>query len=290
VQSQQQSRQQLQQHHEPHPRYELTPSSEQPLPIYIESIGYNPRQEKIIREDGYPHFHWLQTISGDGLVSFDGKNISSAPNSGMMLLPGVPHRYEQAGSETWQTMYITFNGPVITEFLTSLGLFQSGYYEWENDTPVSTLLGEMLDRVGSENDVFGIHASVDMYRFLITLRKYGQLHKKAAISRNLEKLRPLTVWLEEQIANPNIGLEDMASVLSVSVRQLNSLFGQTFGQPPYTYFLHLRIRKAKEMLLNRPDLSIKQIALHVGFRDTSHFIATFRKSVGLPPRQFRRLN
>ena len=32
-------------------RYELTPSTEQKLPLYIESVGHNLEQEKIRRDD-----------------------------------------------------------------------------------------------------------------------------------------------------------------------------------------------------------------------------------------------
>ncbi|MNN78108.1 Transcriptional activator NphR [compost metagenome] len=68
------------------------------------------------------------------------------------------------------------------------------------------------------------------------------------------------------------------------------MFLQTFGLSPYAYFVRLRIRKSKEMLVTQPDLTVKAISWLVGFRDVSHFVATFRKQSGTTPDQFRRLH
>ncbi|MEM5594550.1 hypothetical protein AAHH67_27470 [Niallia circulans] len=35
-------------------------------PFSIESIGYQWEQEMIMRADGYPYYHWLQTEKGLG--------------------------------------------------------------------------------------------------------------------------------------------------------------------------------------------------------------------------------
>ncbi len=59
---------------------------------------------------------------------------------------------------------------------------------------------------------------------------------------------------------------------------------------PYTYFLHLRIRKAKGLLIDDTNVPVKQIATYVGFRDTRHVLATFRRIVGIPPERFRQLH
>jgi AraC family transcriptional regulator of arabinose operon len=269
-------------------RYILTPSNELALPLFIESIGFNQDQEAIERNNGYNFYHWIQTVEGEGTIAFDNKTFPLKPGSGVLLRPNLAHRYE-AVSEPWQTLYLTFGGSVASDILTSLHIQESDYYRWEQDTPFSTLLRDMLDRTERESDRFGLNASADMYRFVLTLQKFGQLHRNKAIARNLEKLRPLIEWLDARYPDPELGLGSMSAFLGVSNSGINQLFRETFGQTPYAYLLHQRLRKAKELLLNRPGLSVKLIAGEVGFRDASHFIATFRKSFGLSPEQFRKL-
>ncbi len=260
------------------------------LPISLDSMGYNPDQEKVSRPDGYHVYHWLQTSEGEGIIHFENKKLTLAEGSGVLLLPGTAHRYESLSSQSWCTYYLTFGGSSSLNILESLSMHSNSFYRWEGEAPLTRMLQEMLDRHDAAADMFSLGVSTDAYRFLLTLSKYGQLHNNTAISRNVDKLQPLLKWMDSHYGDPGIGLYDLASQLEVSGRYLNSLFLQTFGLSPYAYFVRLRIRKSKELLVSQPDLTVKAISQLVGFRDVSHFVATFRKQSGTPPDQFRRLH
>ncbi|UQZ34952.1 transcriptional regulator [Paenibacillus sp. PK3_47] len=264
--------------------------SGQQLPVTLESMGYNPDQEKVSRPDGYHVYHWLQTAQGEGVIHIEDKRLTLPEGSGMLLLPGTPHRYEALTAGTWRTYYLTFAGSSAGHILESLDMHTDAFYRWESEAPLTGMLKEMLDRHDSAADMFNLGVSADAYRFLLTLNKYGHLHNNTSISRNVDKLQPLLKWMESRYGDPEIGLSDLASQLDVSGRYLNSLFLQTFGLSPYAYFVRLRIRKSKELLLGYPDLTVKEISRHVGFRDVSHFVATFRRQSGVTPEQFRRLH
>ena len=53
------------------------------------------------------------------------------------------------------------------------------------------------------------------------------------------------------------------------------------------YINDLRIEKAKPLLLHS-DSSVTEIALEVGFNNTSYFIKKFRQATGMSPHKFRR--
>ncbi|SEU02568.1 AraC family transcriptional regulator [Paenibacillus sp. NFR01] len=260
------------------------------LPVMLDNLGYNPQQEDISRPEGYYAFHWLQTAQGAGMIEFDNKKHALTPGSGVLLLPGTPHRYESVSSQPWETYYLTFAGGSAGQILESLGMLDNALYRWEQESPLTLMLKDMLDRYDLDSDILGIGASTEAYHFLLTLNKYGQWHKSSAISRNVDKLQPLLKWMDTVFADPDIGLDDMAARLEVSGRHLGSLFLQTFGLSPYAYLLRLRIRKSKELLVTRSDLTVKAISQLVGFRDVSHFVATFRKQATVTPEQFRRLH
>ncbi|MFD1909631.1 AraC family transcriptional regulator [Paenibacillus rhizoplanae] len=224
------------------------------------------------------------------MLHFDNKKLTLTEGSGILLMPGTPHRYEALSSEAWRTYYLTFGGTSARHILESLGMNTSLFYRWESGAPLQWMLKEMLDRHDASNDMFSLGESSDAYRFLLTLNKYGQLHNNTAISRNVDKLQPLLKWMDSHYGDPEIGLSDLASRLEVSGRYLNSLFLQTFGLSPYAYFVRLRIRKSKELLVAQPLLTVKAISQLVGFRDVSHFVATFRKQSAVTPEQFRKLH
>ena len=50
------------------------------------------------------------------------------------------------------------------------------------------------------------------------------------------------------------------------------------------------MNKAKEFLLTFPHAEVQEIAGKSGFTDSSHFIAMFKKTTGMTPLEFRKLN
>jgi AraC family transcriptional regulator, arabinose operon regulatory protein len=272
-----------------HIRYELTPSTEQRLPLYIESVGHNDEQEKIVRDEGYPFYHWIQTFAGGGQITIEGKVHELPIGTGVLLLPHISHAY-QATQSHWATQYLTFGGTMVQDILLLINLNKSAFYRWNTDTPLHLGIERILVRIKNDPDFSGFYASADLYQFMMTLKRYGQTSNKLPLSDTLLKLRPLLDWLDENFSNPEIGLIEMAQLLKITPRHMNTLFRHTFGHSPYAYLIALRIRKSKELLLQNPQFSINKITQAVGFRDTSHFVATFRQYVGFTPERFRELN
>ncbi|MCC3373334.1 AraC family transcriptional regulator [Cohnella sp. REN36] len=269
-------------------RFALTPGQERRLPLFVETIGTMPDEGRMARPEGYPYYHWLQTIEGEGLFTAAGKSYALPVGSGLLLSPHVPHAYAPVGGR-WHTAYLTFGGPAVPEMVRALDLQESCAVQWEADSPLAGFVYGMLERMASDSDLFGLNGSADAYRFLLTLRQYGRFDNQASIVHASEKLRPLIAWMDRHYADPEIGLSEMLAVLGMPSSTTNELFQRTFAQSPYSYLVHFRIRKAKELLIAAPEETVKSIAAKVGFRDVSHFVATFRRKTGLPPEKFRQL-
>ncbi len=269
-------------------RFAFTTGNGQTLPLFVETVGIADERSKIVRTEGYPYFHWLQTIKGEGLFTVNGATFALPVHSGVLVYAGTPHQYEPA-PEGWETAYLTFGGPSVPDMLLTLKLQEGVPVRWDADAPLNGLLQEMLDRLEKDQDLFGLNASADAYRFLIALRQYGRFDNRTDIVRGSERLRPLLDWLERHYADSGIGLAEMAETLGVPASTMNLWFHHTFGLSPYAYLVQLRLRKAKELLIRSADATVKQIAERVGFRDASHFVATFRRKTGIPPQQFRKL-
>ncbi len=270
-------------------RHFLLSTLEQNLPFYIESIGRHAHQEPIDRKEGYPYFHWLQTEEGEGEIMLSGERFLLPPNHGFFLFPRVQHAYE-ARTSKWTTAFITFDGTQAQSVMASLGFHYSTVYRWEEDTPPAHCLVRAIQKIKKDPDFSGLDGSIELYQFLITLKKYGQTNKQTSLSRMYERLRPLLRWLEEEYRDDGINLEQMARIIHLSPQHLNTLFRSTFGISPYSYLIQLRIHKSKELLIMHEHATVKTVANMVGFLDVSHFIATFRKAEGMTPDQFRRLH
>lgn len=266
------------------------PSSANPhLPLIVESVGSNPDQEKVSRPKGYPHYHWLQTDDGEGRITYGSQSMILKPSSGILLPPGMPHSYEAIGRNKWGTYYLTFGGTAAEAILSAYAIHEPARFDWESDSILSSILEATVEQLQQGNDPFGLEVSSAAYHFLGLLSKYGQT-SRIPITRGMEKLEPLLTWINHNYSNPDIGLDTLAEVLNISGRQLNKLFQSIFSISPYAYLVQHRIHKAKEQLAGQPYVTVIQIAGEHGFRDASHFVATFRKHTGMTPQQFRKLH
>jgi AraC-like DNA-binding protein len=63
-------------------------------------------------------------------------------------------------------------------------------------------------------------------------------------------------------------------------------FKRVTGITPHQWMLRARLRKAARRLVASRD-AITDVALDVGFNDSSNFIRSFRAEFGISPRQYR---
>jgi transcriptional regulator GlxA family with amidase domain len=99
------------------------------------------------------------------------------------------------------------------------------------------------------------------------------------------KLVEIVELMEANIEEP-IDLDELASFVSVSRRQLERLFHRYLNCTPSRYYLKLRLDRARQ-LLKQTTLSIIEVSSACGFVSTPHFSRCYRKHIGFSPREDR---
>jgi AraC family transcriptional regulator len=94
-------------------------------------------------------------------------------------------------------------------------------------------------------------------------------------------------YIEEHLAE-EISLAALAELVDLSLYHFARVFKHSFGVPPHHYHMVRRMDRAKS-LLQRPALSVTQIGVEIGFRETGSFTKAFRRFTGLAPTEYRRL-
>jgi AraC family transcriptional regulator len=93
-------------------------------------------------------------------------------------------------------------------------------------------------------------------------------------------------FIHEHLAE-EISLTALAELVDLSLYHFARAFKQSFGSPPHRYMMARRMDRARS-LLQRPALSVTQIGIQLGFRETSSFTRAFRQATGLTPTDYRR--
>ncbi len=92
--------------------------------------------------------------------------------------------------------------------------------------------------------------------------------------------------MENNIEEP-LSREELARLANLSQRQLQRLFREHLGMTPTHYYLTLRLRRARELLL-QTDMSIIHITMACGFQSACHFSKSYRDAFGTAPTRERR--
>ncbi|SRR5579871_335590 len=84
-----------------------------------------------------------------------------------------------------------------------------------------------------------------------------------------------------------LNLATLARSAGLSPFHFGRMFKAYTGVPPHQYLMRIRVEEAKR-LLRDSTRSVTDVCYEVGFRNLSHFIATFRARTGVTPGRYRR--
>jgi len=116
-------------------------------------------------------------------------------------------------------------------------------------------------------------------------RACNELYERR-LNFNRSKFGKIVTYIDENVANPDLGLPMIASHFGISMSSLSSGFNETMGRGLRDYIVEKRIENAKALIL-KGGLSVKEVAVEVGFRDVSYFIKLFKNATGCTPSKFQ---
>lgn len=85
-------------------------------------------------------------------------------------------------------------------------------------------------------------------------------------------------------------LNMLAGMVFLTPSYLSKLFKQETGLTLTDYVIEVRIRQAKQLLKQAPDLKVHEIGAEVGYPDPAYFNKLFKKIVGITPNEYKRIS
>ena len=132
------------------------------------------------------------------------------------------------------------------------------------DARIAQLISEqfIVDRVRNDRD-----------------RQYVPLRAQIGVSH--EALIKVAQLMEDNIEKP-LSLDEIAAATALSRRQIERLFKRHLACVPNRYYLQMRLRRARELLL-QTSMPIIDITAACGFQSPPHFSRCYRAHFGCPP-------
>jgi transcriptional regulator GlxA family with amidase domain len=110
-------------------------------------------------------------------------------------------------------------------------------------------------------------------------RQYIPLRAQVGVSH--QSLLKVAELMEANVERP-MSLERIAQETGLSRRQIERLFKRHLNCVPKRYYLELRLKRARELLL-QTAMPIMDITTACGFQSPPHFSKCYRKQFGYPP-------
>lgn len=153
----------------------------------------------------------------------------------------------------------------------------------------TTPIDMMLELISHEHGS-GMSAAISE-EILVDRVRSMQDHQRIPLRQQLgtsqPKLTEAVLLMESNLEEP-LSPDELASYVNISRRQLERLFRSYLHCTPTQYYLRLRLRNARLLLL-QTEKSIVEISLACGFASAPHFSKCYRDMFSLPPRDERRL-
>ncbi|MBQ6407377.1 MAG: helix-turn-helix transcriptional regulator [Butyrivibrio sp.] len=126
-----------------------------------------------------------------------------------------------------------------------------------------------------------------LFRLIVLIREKNIAGDKARFKGKLSREIMDAMYFIEQNYRENLRLSDVAGKIGFSEGHFSRLFSSQVGISFSNYLINIRLRHAKELLINTED-SISEIAMMTGFGSGDYLSASFNKYEKTSPTVFRR--
>lgn len=260
--------------------------------LYITDIGFYPNagfhfRKRDQQEAG--QFILIYCVEGDGWFIVNDIKYKVGANNFFILPKGQAHSYGCNRNKTWTIYWIHFDGTMADYF--SSGMDKPNLIMTEKNSRIKERL-ELFEEIFStlKNGYSKsnlAYSSTCLFHFLSSLKFMSAYRETVSEGRETVDLIDQSIHYMRENVHKKLSLEEIARYTGYSTSHFSALFFRKTGLSPIHYLIQLKIQEACH-LLDFTDMKITQISMTIGFDDPLYFSRIFRKTMGIPPLQYRR--
>jgi len=256
--------------------------------LYATHIGSFPivPGHYVERPDGTPQAILIYCLAGRGFLELDGEGFEAAAGNALVVPPDTPHVYGADDVEPWSIFWIHFQGVKVAEVLDWLEV--DGNHAIVN-VPDIVLMHKLFENIYACLNYHYSNAgllamSTELIRFIGRMKINSVSHMEE-LRREDDRISETIEFMQGHL-DINLSLEQLARQAGQSVSQYSSKFKEKVGESPINFHIHLKMRRACE-LLDGTDMKVSAIAELLGYKDAAYFSRYFKKFQGCSPLQYR---
>ena len=271
--------------------YPLLLDPEEKIPYGAEGVGVFHPQEHVVRPLGHHRYQWIQCRRGKGVLFIGGARYTVGEGQGMLLFPRYPyerHEYYAVEGE-WSTDWVIFQGRGIGDFIeNTMGIRDSKVLYISSPVRIAEKIEELYS-AAKQGIASANQCSLLVYDILLDLKAMTSESEKSAHIDRMRRLEPVIDYINENCTSP-LTLGELAEIAGVSEQYLCAMFRDAMSKTVFEYVSIARIRRSKELLLQKSGMRIREVAARSGFGSESYFCSIFRRYEKMTPTEFRSMS
>jgi AraC-like DNA-binding protein len=235
----------------------------------------------------YYLLHYVE--GGSGIFRTEQRTYELGAGDCFLIHPGQLVSYISDSEHPWRYRWAAFTGLKSEELVQQTGLTpEQPVLSTDEGSTIPGALGGMMEAFYANKE--SAHLTSLGYMYLIVGEAAERLSTLSRLpgagSQVKRTVKQMIHYMSSQYAHP-ISIEQMCDSLGYNRAYLSRIFKQETGISPVTYLLKLRIEKSRQLLRERPELSVEQIAASVGLTDALYFSRQFKRFCAQSPTAYR---
>lgn len=275
--------------------YDITYNDFNPTVFYVSKVKMTA--EGVYHDHDFTELAYI--LSGKGRYIVEGKEFNVEAGDLVICNPGVKHTHIVVNAKEPTLEFISGFTDFHFKNMTpnSIELKDGGcviHTSAELKQDISMHCYSMIaERESNQIGRYFMFKTHLMQMLLLVMREISDIEKTEQKGCNFESynksyaVNRIINYLNENYEN-KISLEQIAHNIYLSPVYISKIFKEETGESPINYLIKIRLEKAKDILLNSENGSIKSIANQVGYDDVYHFSKLFKKYYGVSPLYYKK--
>lgn len=252
--------------------------------LYLTDIGFFPNAKGHFRErkEGIEENIFLYCMEGEGTISVEGRKYTLHANEAFCIPRMRRHHYFSSKENPWSILWVHLKGEDTKYFpIEECRVVQ---FQSQHATNRMQFLFDLLFRVLDGNYTLGNFIYISQVLSLILAETYDREKVDGTLEQN-KHVTNIIRYMEKHLEE-NLSLEQIVEDFELSKSYLNAIFQKYTQHSPMDFFINMKMKRACE-LLRAGNLYIYEVAQRLGYADQYYFSRTFKKVVGMSPKEYR---
>ncbi len=235
-----------------------------------------------------PNYILHYVMKGKGIYQVGETKYQLKEGQAFLIEPESLTFYQADKTDPWSYLWVGFGGTEAQRFVRDLGLNSRQLTcECEYGEELKEIVFEMLHHTCSTAENL-YYLQGKLYQFFSVLARGIEIQQYSNDTKESIHVQEAIAYIKNYYSQ-KITVEDIANYLALNRSYLYTIFMNSLGISPKEFLTEFRISRGKEQLA-LTDLSVEEIAVSCGYRNSLAFGKIFKQKVGITPTQYRNDN